>query len=215
MGRMNTTEKTPYFTKRRIALTHFLAGRGYTTALKAMAFAERFHQGVRKDKVTPEFQHLLEVALHVVTLRDLKDEEGTIAAALLHDVQEDYGVPEEELTGLFGKEIALSVGRLNKFANGVEKSKEAYFLAIANDHRASIAKGCDRVHNFQSMPKVFSLEKQKSYLQEGVERFMPMLKLAAQQFPEQFLAYQNIRHHMKSQISLIQHSHDASMSGKV
>ena len=94
-------EATPYFVKRRIALSHYLAGRGYHLASKAMAFAERRHTGLRKDGKTREFQHMLEVALHITTLRDIAFEEATIAAALLHDVREDCGVSHQELVVIY------------------------------------------------------------------------------------------------------------------
>lgn len=217
---MHTTTRqehppTPCFVKRRVALIHYLVGRGYTLAQKAVAFAERHHTGLRKDGVTPEFQHLLEVALHVCTLRDLADEEATIAAALLHDVREDYGVSHATLVGIFGERIAQPVAHLSKALDGVKKPYELYFAEMADDPVASIVKGCDRAHNFQSMPKVFSATKQATYLDEGEQWLLPMLKTASRNFPEQFMAYQNVRHHLKSQMSLLRHSLEAAQSGKV
>jgi (p)ppGpp synthase/HD superfamily hydrolase len=211
----NSAEPSAYFVKRRVALIHYLAGRGYTVAQKAVAFAERHHTGLRKDGVTPEFQHLLEVALHVCTLRDLAHEEATIAAALLHDVREDYGVSHGTLVSLFGEQIAHSVACLSKVLDGVKKPYELYFAEMAEDPVASLVKGCDRAHNFQSMPKVFSAAKQASYLDEGEQWFLPMLKTASRNFPEQFMAYQNVRHHLKAQMSLLRHSLEAAQSGKV
>lgn len=210
-----SANKSEYFQKRRIALIHYLAGKNYTKALKALAFAERYHTGVRKDGVTPEFQHMLEVALQVLTLRDLQKEEVTIAAALLHDVREDYNVSYGELFNLFGDEVANAVEKLSKIVDGYKKPNDMYFKEISNCQVASIVKGCDRAHNFQSMPKVFSAVKQKEYIQEGEDFFLPMLKIAQKNFPEQFLAYQNIRHHLKSQIYLLKHSLEAAQTGKV
>jgi (p)ppGpp synthase/HD superfamily hydrolase len=203
---MNTTTKTPYFVKRRIALIHYLAGRNYHNALKAVSFAEQIHQGVRKDGVTPEFQHMLEVALHVITLRDLDDEESTIAAALLHDSREDYGIAHSTMVEQFGDTVANAVEKLSKVIDGQKKSTDFYFEQLSTCPIASLVKGCDRVHNFQSMPGVFSIEKQRSYLKEGRDHFFPMLKQAQRRHTTQFLAYQNVRHHLKNQIELIEHS---------
>lgn len=211
----NQAVKNEYFTKRRIALIHYLAGKGYSTAARALAFAEKYHTGVRKDGKTPEFQHLLEVALQVITLRDLADEETTIAVALLHDVREDYNVSHQELVKQFGQKVADPVARLSKVIEGVKKPYDLYFQEIGDCPIASIVKGCDRAHNFQSMPKVFSAKKQEEYLCEGMEWFLPMLKTAQRKYPEQFLAYQNVRHHLKSQIALLQHSLQAAQSGQV
>ena len=203
------------YSKLKIALIHYLAGRNYFKSLKALAFAEKHHQGFRKDGKTPEFQHLIEVALHATTLRDLINEEETITSALLHDVREDYGVSHDEITDLFGPSVSDAVERLSKITNEVKKTPNFYFAELTASPIASIVKGCDRAHNFQSMPKVFSKEKQLNYLKEGEELFMPMLKEAAKKFPEQWLAYQNIRHHLKAQMALIHHSIEASENGRV
>lgn len=207
--------KNEYFAKRRIALIHYLAGKGYTTAARALAFAEKYHKGTRKDGLTPEFQHQVEIALQVITLRDLADEETTVAAALLHDVREDYPVSYQEISGRFGQIIADSVEKLSKIVDGIKKPNDLYFKEIANCPIASIVKGCDRSHNFQSMPKVFSAKKQKEYLKEGFDFFLPMLKEAQKNYPEQFLAYQNVRNNLKTQMYLLEHSLEAAETGNV
>ena len=79
-----------------------------------------------------------------------------IAAALLHDVREDYHVADRELTRRFGPTITTSCILLDK--NG--KEHDAYFCGIADDAIASLAKGGDRIHNLQTMVGVFSREKQ-------------------------------------------------------
>lgn len=208
-------QPSQYFIKRRIALLNYLAGRKFNLALKALAFAEKHHTGLRKDGATLEFQHMLEVALHITTLKDVMYEEATIAAALLHDVREDCGVSHFELVSIFGEQIANAVEKLSKVLDGYKKPYEVYFSEMSQCPIASLVKGCDRAHNFQSMPTVFSAEKQKSYLNEGHTWFLPMLKTGSQNFPEQLMAYQNIRHHLKSQIFLLEHSLQAAESGKV
>lgn len=202
----NTSNSLTYFAKRRIALNYYLSGKEFFTASSAMAFAERKHTGHRKDGVTPEFQHMLEIALHITTLRDVIHEEATIAAALLHDVREDCDVSHQELVSLFGSQIADAVEKLSKVLGGTKKTYDSYFKEISECPIASLVKGCDRIHNYQSMPKVFTVEKQVSYLEEGSKWFLPMLKQASQNFPSQMLAYANVRHTMKSQIYLLNHS---------
>jgi (p)ppGpp synthase/HD superfamily hydrolase len=212
---MEQKELSPYFTKRRIALTHYLAGRGYYMALRAMAYVEKIATGVRKDGLTPEFQHMLEIALHVITLRDVAFEEETIAVALLHDVMEDYGIRHHELEKRFGARVADAVEKISKIVNGVKKPYDIYFADMGACPIASLVKGCDRAHNFQSMPTVFKAEKQAEYVAEGETWFLPMLKEAQRNFPEQFMAYQNVRHHLKSQMALIKHSLLAAKTGQV
>lgn len=47
--------------KRLRKLRDLLEGAGYNDALKALAFARRHHVGMRKDGVTPEFDHYPEM----------------------------------------------------------------------------------------------------------------------------------------------------------
>lgn len=56
-------------TKREISLRYFLQGAEYFLALEAMQFAQQYHRGVRKDGVTPEFDHQISIAHFVRTLR--------------------------------------------------------------------------------------------------------------------------------------------------
>ena len=194
---------TSSFEKLSISLRYYLQGKGYYKAMEAYALAREYHTGTRKDKITPELQHPVEVALHAITLKDLVDEEGTIITCLPHDLTEDYNVSQVELIRRFGSDVADSIVACDK----THKSAVHYFDVISADPRASIAKGCDRVHNFQSMPGVFSDDKQKSYLAEGRTYFLPMLKKAAYNFPQQQLAYMNVRQVMKRQMQLLELSH--------
>jgi len=50
---------------------------------------------------------------------------------------------------------------------------------------------------------VFSKEKQKSYMKDVEDYFLPMIKKASYNFPNQTSAYFNIKHLLKSQLELI------------
>lgn len=191
------------FQKLDIALKHYLVGAGFHRALKAYAFAKAYHVGVRKDGITPEFQHQIEIALFLSTLKGLIDEEGCIIVALLHDVMEDYGVAKEEIIGLVGEECWLSAWRMTKVYRGERKDDVLLFEEMASDARASICKGVDRINNYSTMVGVFGAGKQVEYLDEGERLFMPMLKRATFNFPEQFMAYMNVRTVLKIQIAMV------------
>jgi (p)ppGpp synthase/HD superfamily hydrolase len=190
------------FNKLFVSLKYFLYGRNYFLALKALEFARKYHQGVRKDGVTKEFQHQLEIALYCTTLSALPDEEKVLATALLHDVVEDYNVPREEIKLLFGEQIEEAVWILTKEFKGVKKSYDSYFNDISNNPIAAIVKGADRIHNVQTMLGVFSKEKQERYLEEVETYFLPMIKQAKYNFPEHSAAFFNIQHMLKSQVQL-------------
>ncbi len=203
------------FKKKALVLRQYLAGAGYFNALKAMEFAARYHTGKRKDGVTPEFDHQISIALFALTLPNLKYREEIITTIFLHDVREDYGVTDGEIRELFDDSefavrVCRAVGNMTKEWRGVKKDEVALFEAMAEDPIASIAKGCDRIHNYQSMIRVFTLPKQKSYIEEGIRLFLPMLKMARRLFPDQALAYENIKHMLLSQIDMIKAIHEAA-----
>lgn len=206
---MMVNDMASKYTKLSIALQNYLHGARYHEALRAFDFGKSIHTGIRKDGVTPEFQHQIEIALYITTLKDIQDEEGCIIAALLHDVLEDYPlVASQTIRNMFGEERALSVVRLSKCIEGIPQYTdiECYFDDIAIDVRSSIVKGADRFHNLSTMHSAFTFEKQNRYLQETQQLFLPMLKVAAEKFPQQYLTYMNIRTMLKTQVRLIQHT---------
>lgn len=60
------------------------------------------------------------------------------------------------------------------------------------------------------MVGVFSESKQRAYLAEVDELFLPMLKAASRRFPQQEPAYQNIRTLLKSQSALLRAALDGT-----
>lgn len=192
------------FAKRRLALRYWLLGRGFTQASRAMDFAESYHQGVRKDGVTAEFAHQVEVVSYLRTLLPhLKHPEETLSAAFLHDVREDYDVGDEEIRTLFGPRVADAVDSVTKTFRGVRRDDTALFEQMATDPIASILKPADRGHNQNTMVGVFSAEKMAEYIRETQELFLPMLRRARRTFPEQEPAYENAKLLLVSQVNLV------------
>lgn len=190
---------TSRYTKLEIALRYYLKGARYNTALQALDFGLGWHKGTRKDGVTPEFQHQIEIALYCISLKGLIDEEMTITAALLHDTLEDHENAEYKMMNKFDERVMAICRILDKTG----KSPELYFSKIAENPVASVVKGADRIHNVNSMKGVFSKDKQSRYIKEVEEHFLPMLKEARKNFPSQMDAYFNIMHMLRSQVNLL------------
>ncbi len=71
---------------------------------QAVIFAAQAHNGMqRRQENTPYILHPAEVAAIVGSITDKQE---VIAAALLHDVVEDAGVPMEEIRTRFGNRVA-------------------------------------------------------------------------------------------------------------
>lgn len=188
------------YQKLSITLTSYLKGRGFNRALEAFQYAKEIHVGYRKDGVTPNFQHQIEICLFLMNLKEIRKdiEEEVFVGAFLHDIREDYGISYQTIEAKFGKTAAEVNEKLTKEFKGAKKSPEVYFNDITNCPICSLIKGGDRIHNFSSMVGVFTIPKQEHYVFEVKEYFLPMLKKAAQLFPDQSASYHLMRTFLKN-----------------
>lgn len=189
------------YDKLLVSLRYFLLGKEFYTAVDALEYGLTVHKGVRKDGVTPEFQHQIEIAHFVRTLLpSLMYPEQTLTAVLLHDVPEDYDVAHSYIAARFGDQVSRAVMLMDKTSN-------ADFQDIALDPIASIVKGGDRIHNMKTMNGVFTPEKQLRYAANVRAEFLPMLKRARRIFPRQEAAYENLKHMLEVQVELVEAAH--------
>lgn len=191
------------YEKMRIAIRYWLHGKNYFMASRAMEFASAYHTGLRKDGETPEFHHQVCIASYIRTLPSLLFPEETLASTFLHDVVEDYDVDLSTIENRFGKNVRRAVALLSKKIEGYKADSKEYYKAMRMDPIASIIKGADRMHNFQTMPGIFTPAKQRVYIGECENKLLPMIKIAKREFPEQEPAYENIKHVLISQMELL------------
>jgi (p)ppGpp synthase/HD superfamily hydrolase len=195
------------YSKLDLALKYYLTGAKYTIALKAYHFAKRYHCCTRKDGKTPEFQHQLEIALFITTLKDVENEEEALFYAIMHDVLEDFNtVTVDMLTDEFPSNWVIKLKLISKKIECVKtyNSLYEYFDKIATEPLVALAKGVDRIHNLQSMSGVFTSEKQRDYISETNTFFLPMLKAAVEHDPSLFSAIMNVRTVLKCQVELLE-----------
>ena len=151
---------------------------------EAYRFAESCHADQRRESGEPYIVHPLDAAL---TIADLQLDAVAIAGALLHDVQEDCGVPNEEVKRRFGPEVAKLVDGATKLERIALQSPDPgigdsamqaenlrkMFLAMAEDVRVVIIKLADRLHNMRTLEHV-EPAKQLRTAQETMEIFAPL-----------------------------------------
>jgi RelA/SpoT family (p)ppGpp synthetase len=123
---------------------------------RAYVYAMKAHGEQKRDSGDPYFSHPLQVA---GILTDLKLDDATIAAALLHDTIEDTDATRAEIDRLFGHDIGRLVEGLTKLKKLDLVSREAkqaenlrkLLLAIADDVRVLLIKLADRLHNMRTL----------------------------------------------------------------
>src|SRR3981189_412630 len=126
--------------------------------LVTLRFAEvlKAHGSQTRASGDPYFSHPLEVA---AILTDLKLDDATIVAALLHDTIEATEATRAEIDQIFGHEIGALVDGLTKLKRLELVSREAkqaenlrkLLLAIADDVRVLLIKLADRLHNMRPL----------------------------------------------------------------
>ncbi len=123
---------------------------------KAYNFAEEKHGDQRRASGIPYILHPTSVAC---ILAELGMDSASIAAALLHDVVEDTPVTLDDVTHLFGKEIAELIDGVTKLGKIPYSSREEQqaenirkmLIAMSNDIRVIIIKLADRLHNMRTL----------------------------------------------------------------
>jgi GTP pyrophosphokinase len=145
---------------------------------RAYVFAMKAHGQQKRASGDPYFSHPLEVA---AILTELKLDDATIVAAMLHDTIEDTPVTREELEKMFGPEIAGLVDGLTKldrldFATKHAQTAENFrklLLAIADDARVLLIKLADRLHNMRTLHYVPE-SKRKRIAQDTLDIYGPL-----------------------------------------
>ena len=145
---------------------------------KAYLYAYKKHFGVKRITGDDYIIHPLNVAM---ILTDINADASCLMAALLHDVVEDTDTSKEEITKLFGVEVALlvdGVTKINKlhFSNAGEQmaaNQRKILVGLSEDVRVIIIKLADRLHNMRTL-YVMPIEKQKKKARETLEILTPV-----------------------------------------
>lgn len=125
----------------------------------------------------PYIQHPLETAK---ILLELKPDEDSIIAAILHDVLEDTETSANDIRENFDERIIPLLKGLEKlgkiYYQGRERQVEnlrKMFLAMAKDIRVILIKLCDRLHNMRTLEHI-KPEKQKRIAEETLSIYSPI-----------------------------------------
>jgi len=123
---------------------------------KAYEFGLKAHLHQQRHSGEPYFKHCLQVAR---ILAELRMDQTTIIAGLLHDVVEDTEYSLDDVREEFGETVALLVDGVTKISELIYESKELrqaetfrkMLLSMAEDLRVIIIKFADRLHNMRTL----------------------------------------------------------------
>jgi GTP pyrophosphokinase len=146
---------------------------------RAYVFSMKAHGNQRRASGQPYLVHPLEVAS---ILADLKLDDASIAAGLLHDTIEDTLATYDEIKKLFGDEVANLVEGVTKLSK-IEFSSKAVehaenfrklMMAMSKDIRILLIKLADRYHNMGTLHHISKPEKRKRIAQETMDIYVPL-----------------------------------------
>ena len=146
---------------------------------KAYEIAFNAHKEQKRRSGEPYIIHPVSVA---IILAELELDKETIAAGILHDVVEDTVLTLDEITEMFGSEVALLVDGVTKLTqlsyskDKVEIQAEnlrKMFLAMAKDIRVILIKLADRLHNMRTL-EYMNTAKQAEKARETMDIYAPI-----------------------------------------
>lgn len=160
-------------------ILHYHPSDDITMISKAYELAKKAHNDQKRKSGEPYIIHPICVA---IILAELELDKETIAAGLLHDVIEDTAISFEELSDIFGVDVANLVDGVTKLTqlslknDKIEMQAEnlrKMFLAMAKDIRVILIKLADRLHNMRTL-QYMKPEKQKEKARETMDIYSPI-----------------------------------------
>ncbi len=147
--------------------------------IKAFLFAQKAHEGQKRDSGEPYINHPLAVAN---ILSGLQIDDATIIGGLLHDVVEDTDVSIEDIENEFDSDVRVLVEGVTKLSKLEFHSRQEaqaenlrkMFMAMAKDIRIILIKLADRLHNMRTIKSHYSFLRQKEISEETLNIFAPL-----------------------------------------
>ena len=145
---------------------------------RAYDFARQRHEGQHRKSGHPFLQHCVEVAR---LLAQLRMDDTTVAAGLLHDVIEDTSATYKDVSSQFGHKIADLIDGVTKidrftYESREERQAETYrkmLLSMVKDIRVILIKLVDRLHNMRTLDYI-GADAQERIALETVEVYAPL-----------------------------------------
>lgn len=148
---------------------------------RAYDFAKHHHGSQARDSGEAYYTHPVKVAS---LLADVRLDEFTIAAGLLHDVVEDTEIDIGDIEVRFGPQIAELVDGVTKLDKLEFTSREVaqaenfqkFILAMTSDIRVLLVKLADRLHNMETLRYRKKTESRQRTARETMDIYAPLAR---------------------------------------
>ncbi|MEY2756991.1 MAG: hypothetical protein RIR33_769 [Pseudomonadota bacterium] len=150
---------------------------------KAYVYAVMKHGQQLRHSGDPYFAHPVAVA---GLLTDLKMDQSTIIAGLLHDIVEDCDVSSDEIRDLFGQDVADLVDGVTKLPKVTGSNSpraliqaenfQKFILATTKDIRVLLVKLADRLHNMRTIEFMPTEESRLRISRETLDIYAPLAR---------------------------------------
>lgn len=145
---------------------------------KAYVYAAQKHRGQLRQSGEPYLSHPLYVSY---ILASMNMDIDTVISGLLHDTLEDTDATFDEISDVFGKDVAFLVDGVSKigkikFKSSEEKMAENFrkmLVSMSKDVRVIVIKLADRLHNMKTIDHLRE-EKQKRIAVETMDIYAPL-----------------------------------------
>ena len=189
---------------------------------RAFRFAAAAHEGQQRHSGSDFIEHPAGAARICAQLRL---DEQTLAAALLHDVVEDTETTIEDVRSEFGDEVARLVEGVTKltriqFQSREQAEAENYrkmIVAMSEDVRVILIKLADRLHNMRTI-EYLGKQKQIQKAKETLEVYAPLahrLGIHALKWELEDLAFQTLHPRKYEEITAMVAERRADREGHV
>ncbi len=160
------------------SLRTYLSRKAIESIRKAYLFSASAHTGQKRLSGEPYISHPVQVAR---TMAELRFDQTTITAGILHDVLEDTHVTKNQLAREFGKEVSEIVDGVSKIDHLQVETRETrqaanfqkMILAMSEDPRVILVKLTDRLHNMRTLHHL-PPTKQRLVAKETLEIYAPI-----------------------------------------
>ncbi len=184
------------YRKTLLFIRGFAKGRDMQNTLKALALAERLHEGQKRKSGDPFITHPLRVCSYLISLKITDD--VTCAAALLHEVYKNCNIDRDSNELIRKYDVLPEVDELIRLVSKPNNMTiDNYYNLLKENPYALLIKLSNRANTCTRLSALTDTERQ-AYIDENIQYIYPLCNHAESHYPEYIDQVTNMRFHIIS-----------------